>query len=479
MSQPYPDVVRACHAEQFSAIESKYRNRLLLEGDSSDIRFGLFQISHFRKNYLNTIFRYHDLSDEIADQSLSRLMLAQAHTQAGNIKDAKEILVDFTPVDDEDKRNALGMLAELSGLEKDVDALKQAMASLYPEPDLSRNYLRYQYLVYELEGDGGSGEDLLRSALQKPLSPQVEATVASLLATKLDRDGAFSEAFDFASRGARVLDQSFPKVDQTQLANDVICSCPDPLVSSENDDQRPTFVIGMPRSGTTLLESILAAHSNVGGVGESPDPIVMMELASHRLKCSMPNLYAKFTPSMLNEFGMEQMLRLDSAGASGDRIINKALWLDRYVGILAAMFPHAQFLWIHRDPRDNLLSCFLHYIGAPQATTLARLIDARVAHEKLMRHWQNLYPERIFEVSYEDLVADFKSQVHQILKFLKLPIDDSCLKFHQSDRVVMTPSREQVRKPINASAVARWRKYEPFLEELCHAFPNGKVMLSS
>ena len=153
MSQPYPDVVRACHAEQFSAIESKYRNRLLLEGDSSDIRFGLFQISHFRKNYLNTIFRYHDLSDEIADQSLSRLMLAQAHTQAGNIKDAKEILVDFTPADDEDKRNALGMLAELSGLEKDVDALKQAMAILYPEPDLSRNYLRYQYLVYELEGD--------------------------------------------------------------------------------------------------------------------------------------------------------------------------------------------------------------------------------------------------------------------------------------------------------------------------------------
>ena len=131
MSQPYPDVVRACHAEQFSAIESKYRNRLLLEGDSPEIRFGLFQISHFRKNYLNTIFRYHDLSDEIADQSLSRLMLAQAHTQAGNIKDAKEILVDFTPADDEDKRNALVMLAELSGLEKDVDALKQAMASLY------------------------------------------------------------------------------------------------------------------------------------------------------------------------------------------------------------------------------------------------------------------------------------------------------------------------------------------------------------
>ena len=285
------------------------------------------------------------------------------------------------------------MLAELSGLEKDVDALKQAMASLYPEPDLSRNYLRYQYLVYELEGWRLWGR-FAEKCLAKAFVASGGSNCCFLLATKLDRDGAFSEAFDFASRGARVLDQSFPKVDQTQLANDVICSCPDPLVSSENDDQRPTFVIGMPRSGTTLLESILAAHSNVGGVGESPDPIVMMELASHRLKCSMPNLYAKFTPSMLNEFGMEQMLRLDSAGASGDRIINKALWLDRYVGILAAMFPHAQFLWIHRDPRDNLLSCFLHYIGGSQATTLARLIDARVAREKLMRHWQNLYPEQ-------------------------------------------------------------------------------------
>ena len=257
-------------------------------------------------------------------------MLAQAHTQAGNIKDAKEILVDFTPADDEDKRNALGMLAELSGLEKDVDALKQAMASLYPEPDLSRNYLRYQYLVYELEGDGGSGKICWRSALQKPLSPQVEATVASLLATKLDRDGAFSEAFDFASRAHAFLTNHFRRWTKHNWPTTSFVLVLILLFRRRMMINAQLFVIGMLRSGTTLLESILAAHSNVGGVGESPDPIVMMELASHRLKCSMPNLYAKFTPSMLNEFGMEQMLRLDSAGASGDRIINKALWLDRY-----------------------------------------------------------------------------------------------------------------------------------------------------
>ena len=210
--------------------------------------------------------------------------------------------------------------------------------------------------------------------MEESLSSDVEATVASLLVTKLNRQGHFSEAFDFAARSGRALQQKYPIVNQAKLADDIIASCPVALKPSGSEDQRPTFVIGMPRSGTTLLESIFSAHSQIGAVGESPDPVFMMELASHRLKCTLPQLHTKLSPAMLMEFGAEQLSRLHSAGAVGDRIVNKALWLDRYVGILAAMFPGAKFIWIHRDPRDNLLSCFLHYIGAPQATTINRTL---------------------------------------------------------------------------------------------------------
>ena len=98
------------------------------------------------------------------------------------------------------------------------------------------------------------------------------------------------------------------------------------------------------------------------------------------------------------DFANEQLPRLHAAGAEGDRIVNKSLWLDRYVGILASMFPGAKFIWIHRDPRDNLLSCFLHYIGASPSHHGAELIKSRLAHEKLMRHWQSRYPDRVLEV---------------------------------------------------------------------------------
>ena len=477
MRRPLPDVLRACQSGQFAGIESKYRNRLLIEGSTPEVLLARYQISSFRKNYLNTIARYQDLPEEIAGRDLPQIMLAQAHLQAGNTRQAKSILSEAEPQDAEAKINHLGVLAELSAIEKDLDSLKTLTAELFPKPVLSRQYFRYQSLIYELEGDSSSAELLLRNAMEESLSSDVEAVVASLLATKLNREGHFAEAFDFAARSGQALQQKYPIVNQVKLAEDIISVCPVALMPSGCEDQRPTFVIGMPRSGTTLLESIFSAHSQIGAVGESPDPVVMMELAFHRLKCTLPQLHTKLSPSLLLEFGSEQLSRLHSAGAVGDRIVNKALWLDRYVGILAAMFPGAKFIWIHRDPRDNLLSCFLHYIGAPQATTISNLIDARVAHEKLMRHWQRMYPTRIFEISYEDLVTNFKNKVHQMLRFLDLPSEQSCLEFHQADRIAMTPSRDQVRKPINSSAISRWKNYEPCLTEVLEAFPTGRVSM--
>lgn len=479
MIRPLPDVSRACQSGQFAGIESKYRNRLLIDGDTPEVLLALFQISSFRKNYLNTIARYEDLPEEFANRDLAQIMLAQAHLQAGNVCQVKSILHGMAPQDAEAKMNRLGVLAELSALERDLDSLRSSTSELFPHPVLTRHYFRYQSLIFELEGDGSSAELLLRDALKESLSPDVEAMVTSLLATKLDREGHFSEAFDFAARSGRALQQKYPSVNQAKLADNIISSCPVGLTPSSIEDQRPTFVIGMPRSGTTLLESIFSSHSKIGAVGESPDPVVMMELACHRLKCAMPHLHTKFSPKMLLELGSEQLPRLHSAGAVGDRIVNKALWLDRYVGILAAMFPEAKFIWIHRDPRDNLLSCFLHYIGAPQATTIPNLIDARLAHEKLMRHWQRMYPTRIFEISYEDLVANFNDKVHQMLSFLDLPSEKSCFQFHQSDRIAMTPSRDQVRKPINSSAISRWKNYETCLAEVLEAFPAGRVSIPS
>ncbi|MGB0325654.1 MAG: sulfotransferase, partial [Phycisphaerales bacterium] len=360
---------------------------------------------------------------------------------------------------------------------KDADALEEYTNRLFPEEHTSREYFRYRSMVHELKQGSDASEHFLKAALTKDLSPKAKAAVASLLAKQCDRNREFPQAFAYAAQSGQALLKMHPSVDQLALADRIIEASQHSEVQEHAGDARPVFVVGMPRSGTTLLESMFMAHPQADGVGESPDPVAMIELACHRLRCSLPELHHKLDASLLLDFANEQLPRLHAAGAKGDRIVNKSLWLDRYVGILAAMFPGARFIWIHRDPRDNLLSCFLHYIGAPQATTVPELIKSRLAHEKLMRHWQSRYPGRVLEVGYESLVSNFDREVKRLLEFLDLPYHEDCLHFYQSDRLAMTPSRDQVRQPINRNAVDRWKNYEPFWSEVLEAFPAGRVSI--
>ena len=466
-------------ASNLTSLEAHCRNQIFLEGDLPDLKLDLFHISSFRRNYLATLSRYRALPESFSENPINRLLFAQAHTRAGNLQEAKLVLSRVDPASSEVANNKLGMSAEIACLEKDADALEEFTDRLFPKEQISREYFRYRSLLNELKKGQDASGLFLKTALTKDLSPKVEATVASLLAMHCDRNRDFSQAFAFASQSGRALLKMHTAVDQVALADRIIEASLHSEVQDHGGDARPVFVVGMPRSGTTLLESMLMAHPQADGVGESPDPVAMIELACHRLRCSLSELHLKLDAPLLVDFATEQLPRLHAAGAEGDRIVNKSLWLDRYVGILASMFPGARFIWIHRDPRDNLLSCFLHYIGAPQAATVPELIKARLAHEKLMRHWQSRYPGRVLEVGYEAFISNFDQEVKRVLEFLDLPYHEACLRFYQSDRLAMTPSRDQVRQPINSNAVARWKNYEPFWEEVLEAFPAGCVSIPS
>ena len=474
------EIVQAGEGSQGStltSLEARCRNQIFLEGDLPQLKLDLFHISSIRRNYLSTLSRYRALPESLSEQPINQLLFAQAHTRAGNLQEAKVVLSEVESDSSEVVNNRLGMSAEVAFLEKDADALEEYTNRLFPEEHTSREYFRYRSMVHELKQGSDASEHFLKAALTKDLSPKVEAAVASLLAKQCDRKREFPQAFAYAAQSGQALLKMHPAVDQVALADRIIEASHGSEVQDHGGDARPVFVVGMPRSGTTLLESVLMAHPQADGVGESPDPVAMIELACHRLRCSLPELHHKLDAPLLVDFANEQLPRLHAAGAEGDRIVNKSLWLDRYVGILASMFPGAKFIWIHRDPRDNLLSCFLHYIGAPQATTVPELIKSRLAHEKLMRHWQSRYPGRVLEVGYESLVSNFEREVKRLLEFLDLPYHEDCLHFHQSDRLAMTPSRDQVRQPINTNAVARWKNYEPFLGEVLEAFPAGRVSI--
>ena len=233
----------------------------------------------------------------------------------------------------------------------------------------------------------------------------------------------------------------------------------------------PIFVIGMPRSGTTLVEQIIASHPSVYGAGELT---VLNELA-HSLPGSdgsgsrYPDLVPGLDASALRNIGASYVAAVRKLAPTAERITDKMPANFYFAGLIHLALPNAKIIHCMRDPVDTCVSCFTKLFAAQQNPTydLAELGRYYKGYERLMAHWrQVLPPQTMLEVQYEEVVADLEGQARRILAYCGLPWDKRCLSFHQTDRPVRTASATQVRQPIYKSAVGRWRVYEEYLGPL-------------
>ena len=225
--------------------------------------------------------------------------------------------------------------------------------------------------------------------------------------------------------------------------------------------ERPIFVVGMPRSGTTLTEQILASHPQVFGCGELRD---------------MERMAAAFYPTFANGVDQEAILRYadhylqvqDRVGGAGAvRTIDKMPQNFHHLGMIAILFPHARIVHCRRDPMDVCISTYVqNFQRVPYATSLEDLGLYYRQYERLMDHWRCVLPLPMYEVVYEDLVADQERVTRELIAFCGVPWDDRCLAFHKTSRPVRTPSRLRVRQPIYKHAVARWKRFAAHLQPL-------------
>ena len=226
--------------------------------------------------------------------------------------------------------------------------------------------------------------------------------------------------------------------------------------------ERPVFIVGMPRSGTSLVEQILASHPRVFGAGELPDIALIRAgiAAEHDYPAAMTSL---------SRAGVEQAagryLRSieGKAGLGFSRVTDKtpANCLD--LGLIALLLPGAKVVHCRRDPRDTGLSIFFRHFtaGHEYAYRLADIAAYYRTYERLMRHWREVgLPVQTLELSYEELIAEPEVQIRRLLDFCALEWNPNCLAFHQADRTVYTASTWQVRQPLYNRAVARWKHYE-------------------
>ncbi|HZX29684.1 MAG TPA: sulfotransferase, partial [Telluria sp.] len=233
------------------------------------------------------------------------------------------------------------------------------------------------------------------------------------------------------------------------------------------DGPTPVFVVGLPRSGTTLVERILGSHSLVGSVGEVNNlAFAVMQLAAGPGgKLGMIARAARADPRRLQE---TYLRGLGGYGVAKPYLINKTPENYLYLGLIARSMPQARVLHLHRHPLD---SCFAMYktlfrMGYPYSYSLEDLGQYYLAYHRLMAHWRATVPASFIDVGYESLVADQEGATRRMLSYCGLDWEDGCLDFHRNAAPSATASAAQVRRPLYRSAVARWRRYERQLQPL-------------
>jgi len=246
--------------------------------------------------------------------------------------------------------------------------------------------------------------------------------------------------------------------------------------------ERPIFVLGMPRSGTTLIEQILASHPMVHGAGELETfNKVVLTVRGPSIDAI---LYPEFVPALdasaLRSIGQRYLASVRERSPEGERVTDKMPSNYNFAGLIHLSLPNAKIIHTIRNPVDTCISCYskLFTVGQNHTYDLGELGRYYKRYERLMEHWRRvLPPASILDVQYEDVVANLEAEARRIIAYCGLPWNDRCLSFHETDRPVRTASAMQVRQPIYKSAVGRWHDYEEFLGPLLTALgdvPSGR-----
>ncbi|MAC19670.1 MAG: hypothetical protein CMJ23_08385 [Phycisphaerae bacterium] len=328
-----------------------------------------------------------------------------------------------------------------------------------------------------LEGDTEAARHRLDRILEREgLPPRLEFEAAFHLARACDRLGDFDAAFDAAARGNAIHPHDFDADAWDRSADEIIERWDREALASEPRstvvNETPVFVVGLPRSGTSLLEQIIASHPRGGGVGERQDPFILsenLEFLEQQRPGGLPTLEDLDHQAALYQTMPERV------GVRRDRIVNKALGLERVLGRMAGLLPGARVIRIDRDPRDTILSIHQHSLNLkkyPWSSRLTDLVRAHATFSRLMDHWESTLPIPMLSVRYEALIDDPETQINRITTFLGLESDAACLRFHEQKRAVLTPSHDQVNRPLNRKGIGRWRSYQARIEPVLKAYPN-------
>ncbi|HLY51737.1 MAG TPA: sulfotransferase, partial [Steroidobacteraceae bacterium] len=241
----------------------------------------------------------------------------------------------------------------------------------------------------------------------------------------------------------------------------------------------PIFIVGLPRSGSTLIEQILASHSAVEGTHELADiPRIVADIRGRESESDKPRYpaaLAQMSPADFRRLGEKYLSDTRVYRTGKPRFIDKMPNNFRHIGLIHLMLPNARIIDARREPMACCFSNLKQLFATGQEFTYSIEDIARYyrTYLELMRHWDAVLPGRVLRVQHEDLVDDLEGNVRRLLDFCGLPFEPACIEFHKTERSVRTASSEQVRQPLYREGLDQWRHYEPWLGPLCAALGDA------
>ena len=298
------------------------------------------------------------------------------------------------------------------------------------------------------------------------------------LGKALDDRGEYAESFRYYKMGndLKIPLENYSAENTNEYIEASIAHCTPSLYDAKGDCGDPAcdpiFIVGLPRSGSTLLEQIIASHSQVDGTKELVEITAISRRLNGKLKATDKALYpailADLSPQQLTELGQEYMQRTRVQRGDAAYFTDKSPNNFNHIGMISLILPNAKIIDARRNP---MACCFSNFVqlfarGQPYTYGLDNIAGYYQAYLRLMDHWDDVLPGKVLRVQYEEVVADIENQVKRILDFLGLELEQNCLDFYKTDRAVMTASSQQVRQPIYTTGLEHWRHFEPYLDEL-------------
>ncbi len=419
---------------------------------------------------------------------------AEAHSNLGNL------LSELGKLDEGVVcyRRALELKPDYAKAHGNLGSALEEMGDLQGAENSFRAALRHDsrfafahYKLAELLRGALPEEDLAaqRGLLEESASTDAERLLLHFgLAQVLDARHGYAEAAEHLDRGNalqlsdwRKRGQTYdPKEYESRISQMIMVCTPDFFEGVRGfglESEVPVFVVGLPRSGTTLIEQILASHSQVFAAGEIKLAGDTMTALGEQGADPAEGL-RRLNRQTAHRLASRHLERLRAFSPTALRIVDKMPDNYLYLGLLASLFPRAKLIHCRRDPRDVAVSCWVTYFREIRWANDQQHIASRFQqYQRIMAHWRKVLPVPLLDVDYEETVADLEGMARRLLAWCGLEWEPKCLEFQQTKRPVSTASTVQVRQPVFTTSVGRWKHYEQTLAKLLSAIPGGQEPL--